>query len=203
MTRAEQILQAYRSLADLRVTEASTDDLVSVTVGPYGDLLAIELDPRVYRSRDADALARNILTTTRAAVDRAARDAAETAAALLPDHVDRSRADLAFDPALYELDRVIAAPAPRVPTEGRDLPVLEVDYRVLRRGLLALRGRLDAARGTATSDDGLITAVADGRGRLCGLTLHPRVLRTFDSRALARAITATVLATRRSAEGVW
>lgn len=192
MTRAQEITEAYRRLAGIRAT--AEVGAVTATANPHGELLALDIDPRVYRNPDADALARDVPAAVRAAAGRAGRDAVEVAGALLPDHVDRERVDLAFDPALHELDRVIAAP----PAGGAAVP--EVDYRGLRRDLLALRERLDAARGTATSDDGLVTAVADGRGRLRALTLHPRVLRTADSRALARVITATARAARARVE---
>ena len=58
----------------VQATETSDDGLVSVTVGPRGDLLRLDLDPRIYRRPDSRRLADTITETvhraTRAAQDR-------------------------------------------------------------------------------------------------------------------------------------
>jgi len=61
-SRAASVDRAYAELAELEYVASSMDGLVEVTVGVRGDLRAIHLDPRVSRSRDADALADHILT---------------------------------------------------------------------------------------------------------------------------------------------
>ncbi|MEU8296803.1 YbaB/EbfC family nucleoid-associated protein [Micromonospora sp. NPDC048909] len=64
-------------LAELRVTERSADGRVSATVGPRGELIAVELHPAVYGDRDAVALSRTITETVRranAAVATATQD---------------------------------------------------------------------------------------------------------------------------------
>jgi DNA-binding protein YbaB len=48
-----------------------------------------------------------------------------------------------------------------------------------------------AVTGTATSDDGLITAVVGPRGHLVGLTIDPGALRDVDADSLAARILAT------------
>lgn len=194
MTGAEQIARTYRELADLRATGESPDGLVTATVGAHGDLRDLTLDPRVYRNADSDELTAQVLAAARAAADHAGGTAIDMIDALLPDQVDPEHVDLVFDPALYELDRVLAAPAPRVPTGGRDLPTMGdgPDYAALRRELLTKRDMARRVRVTETSDDGLVSATTDGYGRLHDLTLHPRIYRTTDSRALARTIAGTV-----------
>jgi DNA-binding protein YbaB len=59
--------------AALRVTGTawSPDRLVRVTVGPRGQLVDLEIDPRVYRNPNSTALAQTILATARAAAEQA------------------------------------------------------------------------------------------------------------------------------------
>ncbi|MGQ5260224.1 YbaB/EbfC family nucleoid-associated protein [Micromonospora sp. ZYX-F-536] len=54
-------------LAEVRVTRRSADGQVTATVGARGELIAVELDPAVYRDRDAEALSRKITETVRGA----------------------------------------------------------------------------------------------------------------------------------------
>lgn len=74
-----------------------------------------------------------------------------------------------------------------------------INYRGLREDLLAARDALPDIRGRAESADGLVAVTVDGRGRLCELTLDPRIYRSPDSRALSADITATVAAATRLA----
>ena len=67
---AQRIRQA---VMDSTGTAESTDGLIEATVGAHGELLDLVLDPRIYRTQDADALAAQI----RAAVNEAGRDAQE------------------------------------------------------------------------------------------------------------------------------
>ncbi|GAA2299934.1 hypothetical protein GCM10010149_56140 [Nonomuraea roseoviolacea subsp. roseoviolacea] len=55
----------------IQVTETSRDGLVSVTVGARGDLIRLDLDPRIYRRPDARHLADTIAETARRATVRA------------------------------------------------------------------------------------------------------------------------------------
>ncbi|RBY86220.1 YbaB/EbfC family DNA-binding protein [Blastococcus sp. TF02A-26] len=57
----------------VQATETSDDGLVSVTVGPRGDLLRLDLDPRIYRRPDSRRLADTITETVHRAA-RAAQD---------------------------------------------------------------------------------------------------------------------------------
>ncbi|WP_434742973.1 YbaB/EbfC family nucleoid-associated protein [Micromonospora sp. SH-82] len=71
-------------LAELRVTERSADGQVTVTVGARGEVVAVDLDPAVYRSRDAPALSRTITKTVQAAAGAAATATQELMAGYLP-----------------------------------------------------------------------------------------------------------------------
>src|SRR4051794_38187295 len=55
----------------LQVTEKSTDGLISVTVGPNGQLIRLDIDPRIYRRPDARALADAITETIKRAGTKA------------------------------------------------------------------------------------------------------------------------------------
>ncbi|MEJ3747600.1 YbaB/EbfC family nucleoid-associated protein [Actinomycetes bacterium KLBMP 9797] len=69
---------------------------------------------------------------------------------------------------------------------------LMAEFERLRAGAGDLRRRMMAARGEATSPDGLIKAVVGNRGHLERLEIDPRVYRRPDSRRLAEDITDTI-----------
>ncbi|WP_434444216.1 YbaB/EbfC family nucleoid-associated protein [Lentzea sp. E54] len=185
--------RVHRQLAGLRATAISADGFLTATAGFLGNLLELDVDPRVYRIRDAQALARSVLDTTRTAVDRATQAALEVAAVVLPTpgHVD-----LLFGPPLRELDRLNAQT--RATTPG-SRPALRsgIDYEAERRALIKCREAMPAIRETAESDDGLVAATADARGRLLDLSLHQSIYRAPDSRRLAEGIITTA---RRATE---
>jgi DNA-binding protein YbaB len=89
-------------LADVRATAESDDGLITATVGGRGELLTLDLDPRIYRTPDSRALATAITTTIR----RARREAADRAATLTRRALSRDD-DPAFDPLLRRLERDI------------------------------------------------------------------------------------------------
>jgi DNA-binding protein YbaB len=66
------------------------------------------------------------------------------------------------------------------------------EYERIGEQVRGLRDGIADIRATAYSDDGLVTAVAGGRGELLELSLDPRVYRDQDAGALADAIRATV-----------
>jgi DNA-binding protein YbaB len=71
-------------LAELRVTERSDDGHVTATVGARGELIAVELDPSVFRDRDAKALSRQITATVHRATAAAVSATRELVAGYLP-----------------------------------------------------------------------------------------------------------------------
>ncbi len=105
---AGELRAAQERIAKLRATAESGDGLIGATVGGYGELVELRLDPRVYRTPDSAELARSIKDT----IHRAAERAQEQCAALVAGHLtagpEPGPAELRFGPALHVLDRQIA-----------------------------------------------------------------------------------------------
>ncbi|HEV2088714.1 MAG TPA: YbaB/EbfC family nucleoid-associated protein [Cryptosporangiaceae bacterium] len=77
----------------VQVTEKSRDGLVSATVGPRGQLVRLDLDPRIYRRPDSRELADTITET----VQRATAKAQEQGAALLETIIDKEQLNAHLD----------------------------------------------------------------------------------------------------------
>lgn len=107
--RREAVRDVNRALGAIEGTASSDDGFIDATAGPNGDLRSLRLDPRIYRVHDADALARDIVDTVRAAADTARREAFDVLKPLLPGNATVDGADLAFDPVLHHLDRRLEA----------------------------------------------------------------------------------------------
>jgi DNA-binding protein YbaB len=82
-------------LATLQVTERSDDGHVTATVGPRGQLVKLELDRRIYRDNDVDALAAKITDTVRRASEAASTQVQELVGGYLP--ADSGAADFLKD----------------------------------------------------------------------------------------------------------
>lgn len=93
--RFDDVFQQYRrlrsgmdelqaKLAELRVTATSDDGHVTATVGPRGQLVSLELDPRVYRHDDARALAAKITATVQQAAASATTAVQKLVSGYLP-----------------------------------------------------------------------------------------------------------------------
>jgi DNA-binding protein YbaB len=192
---AERVARAYRELVNVRAIAESPNGFIAATAGPLGDLRELRIDPRVYRDQDAHALAEDVLETIEAAADGATRSAFDAAEVLLAGQTEPVNAELVLGPVLHELDRLIARTAHNggvVPPGSRPTIDAGIDYEAHRRELEALRAEMLYVRGTADSDDGLITATTDACGKVFGLVLHQRIYRTPDARRLAEQITGTV-----------
>jgi DNA-binding protein YbaB len=68
----------------LEVSEKSRDGLITVTVGPRGELVRLDIDPRIYRKPDARALADEITETVKQAGAKAREQVVEMFSALMP-----------------------------------------------------------------------------------------------------------------------
>lgn len=68
----------------VQATETSRDGLVSVTVGSRGELVRLDIDPRVYRRPDARALADSITETVQRAAAKAQERIIEVFEPLIP-----------------------------------------------------------------------------------------------------------------------
>lgn len=89
-TKGPEIQQKAR---EVQVTEKSRDGLVSVTVGARGELVRLDLDPRIYRRPDSRELADAITETVHAAQASAKERVMEVFAEIIP----RKQLDLQVD----------------------------------------------------------------------------------------------------------
>jgi len=76
--------QTQRELATVTGTAWSPDRLVKAVVGPRGQLVDLDIDPRVFRTPNSKALSAAILTTVRAAVEDANRKTREIMERAMP-----------------------------------------------------------------------------------------------------------------------
>lgn len=75
----------YAKLNELRATATSGDGMVSVTVGPRGQVRAIKLNPRVYRRLSPSELAAAIMAQIGRASAQVAERTKELMAPLMPE----------------------------------------------------------------------------------------------------------------------
>lgn len=68
------VSEIQRAALRISATAWSPDRLIKATVGPRGQLVDLEIDPRVYRNPNSTALAQAILATVRAATEQAMAD---------------------------------------------------------------------------------------------------------------------------------
>jgi DNA-binding protein YbaB len=104
--RAEGLLAAFekvrdghdelqRTLLSVTATATSPDGTVTVTVGPRGHVVRVDLDPRIYRRPDAARLAESVTETIQRATAAATAQVLALARPYLPDPA--LQADLRFD----------------------------------------------------------------------------------------------------------
>lgn len=84
-----------RQARAVQVTETSPDGLVSVTVGARGDLVRLDLDPRIYRRPDSRTLADTITETVHRATATAQEQVVQTFAGVAD--ADQLRATMSGD----------------------------------------------------------------------------------------------------------
>jgi DNA-binding protein YbaB len=95
----EQLSDVQRKLATLQASATSDDDLVTVTVGPQGQLTELVIVDSAYRRLRPHELASTIVKLTAKAAAKVSRAAGETIAPVLPPDTDpeallRGTADL-------------------------------------------------------------------------------------------------------------
>lgn len=76
--------EIHRQARAVQVTEKSRDGLVSATVGARGDLIRLDLDPRIYRRQDSRELADVITDTVHRATEKARARVVELFEPLVP-----------------------------------------------------------------------------------------------------------------------
>ena len=91
---------AQRRMMRITGTAWSDDRLIKAVVGPRGQLLELEIDPRVYRTPNSKALAASIVATVRAAVEDVLREGNEILEQNLP-----TEAGIGVDAAVMRMAR--------------------------------------------------------------------------------------------------
>lgn len=110
--RLQQEAPAVHAKArSVRVTERSPDGLVTATVGARGDLIRLDLDPRIYRRQHARGLADSISET----IQRAAGKAQAKVVELFEPLIDPEQMKLHLE---GDLEAVLDEMAGRLPKEG-------------------------------------------------------------------------------------
>ncbi|GGO77448.1 YbaB/EbfC family nucleoid-associated protein [Nonomuraea cavernae] len=84
MRMQDEALELHAQARAVRVTETSADALVSATVGARGELIRLDLDPRIYRRPDSRQLADTITETVGRAAAKARERVVEIFAPLIP-----------------------------------------------------------------------------------------------------------------------
>lgn len=78
------VADTQRKMLSVTGTAWSDDRMVKAVVGPRGQLIDLEIDPRVYRKPNSKALAASILSTVRAAVEQAIQQTKEIVDQTMP-----------------------------------------------------------------------------------------------------------------------
>jgi DNA-binding protein YbaB len=87
----EELLALQKSIQEIAETAYSPDRTVAATVGARGELRDLQLDPRIYRTTDAKALAATIKQTIWDASTAVTTRLVELTRPLLPDSVMSER----------------------------------------------------------------------------------------------------------------
>lgn len=93
----------------VEVTEKSRDGLISVTVGARGDLVRLDIDPRIYRRPDSRALADTITETIHLASAKAQDRVVEIFEALVPAEQMRMHLDGDLEGVMEQMAKQIFA----------------------------------------------------------------------------------------------
>jgi DNA-binding protein YbaB len=75
---------SQQKILKIRAEGRSDDRMVKAVVGPRGQLIDLDIDPRVFRNPNSKALAASILAAVRVATEEAMRQSREVRDALLP-----------------------------------------------------------------------------------------------------------------------
>jgi len=100
----EQAPALHAQARAVQVTRSSDDGLVTVTVGARGELVQLDIDPRVYRRPDSRALADAIVTTVRRAAQEAQERVLEIFAPIVPREQLKAQLDGDLDAVAEHLE---------------------------------------------------------------------------------------------------
>jgi DNA-binding protein YbaB len=103
MRMQDEGLELHRKARAVQVTETSPDGLVSATVGPRGDLVRLDLDPRLYRRPDSRQLADTITETIARAAAKARERVIEIFEPVIPPEQMAAHIDGDVETAMRQL----------------------------------------------------------------------------------------------------
>lgn len=115
MRLQEEAPALHEKARAVQVTEKSRDGLVVATVGANGDLIRLDLDPRIYRRQDARGLADTITRTIHAAVAKAQDRVVEIFAPIVPPEQMRAHIEGDLDAVLEQMSRQTPKRTPESP----------------------------------------------------------------------------------------
>lgn len=99
----DNLADSQRRLFRIRGEAWSDDRLVKVVVGPRGQLVDLEIDPRIYRNPNSKALAATIVATARTAVEDVLRQTREVRDDLVPKDLRGLTESRPGNPDLFSL----------------------------------------------------------------------------------------------------
>jgi DNA-binding protein YbaB len=103
MRMQDEALDLHQRARAVQVTETSRDGLVSATVGARGDLVRLDLDPRIYRRQDSRHLADTITDTVAKAAGKARERVLEIFEPLIPPDQMAAHIDGDLETVMREL----------------------------------------------------------------------------------------------------
>lgn len=80
----ENAAQTRQQIMEITGTAWSDDRLIKAVVGPRGQLIELEIDPRIYRTPNSKALSATIMSTVRAAVEDVNKQTKEIVDKVMP-----------------------------------------------------------------------------------------------------------------------
>ncbi|MFV2088610.1 YbaB/EbfC family nucleoid-associated protein [Micromonospora sp. LOL_021] len=98
---AADLQQRLRAVS---ATVTSDDGLVTVTVGPRGQVTKVELDPRIYRRPNAAQLSTTVTETIRAATAQAMAEVEQLCRPFVPDAQFQAHMDFDLEGIFRQLD---------------------------------------------------------------------------------------------------
>jgi DNA-binding protein YbaB len=91
-------------LKAVNATVTSDDGFVTVTVGPRGQVVKVEFDPRIYRRPNSKELSATVTDTIRRATEKAMADVEELMRPFVPDSQFQAYMDHDLDGVFRQLD---------------------------------------------------------------------------------------------------
>lgn len=117
------VADTQKKMMSVTGTAWSDDRMIKAVVGPRGQLIDLEIDPRVYRKPNSKALALSILSTVRAAVEQAVVKTQEIVDESMPQVDDMLRPGPNPGMDMRKLIRSHDADLKKIAEEGDDVDV--------------------------------------------------------------------------------